>query len=57
MVGGTGLYIKAFCEGLDEIPEIDITVRNEIRKKYSEKTLIHLNLPFTGGAKLNQVNG
>src|SRR5215510_12332667 len=20
MVGGTGLYIKAFCEGLDEIP-------------------------------------
>ena len=23
MVGGTGLYIKAFCEGLDAIPAID----------------------------------
>src|SRR5688572_884002 len=23
MVGGTGLYIKAFCDGLDEIPAID----------------------------------
>src|SRR5213082_1356582 len=22
MVGGTGLYIKAFCEGMDEIPDI-----------------------------------
>jgi tRNA dimethylallyltransferase len=21
MVGGTGLYIKAFCEGIDPIPE------------------------------------
>ena len=20
MVGGTGLYVKAFCEGIDEIP-------------------------------------
>src|SRR4051812_8392648 len=24
MVGGTGMYIKAFCEGLDKIPEIDV---------------------------------
>ncbi len=30
MVGGTGLYIKAFCEGLDEIPAIDEKIRNEI---------------------------
>ena len=22
MVGGTGLYIKAFCEGLDDIPQV-----------------------------------
>src|SRR5665647_1139366 len=27
IVGGTGLYIKAFAEGLDEIPEIDESVR------------------------------
>lgn len=34
MVGGTGLYIKAFCEGLDDIPEIKAEIRNEIIKKY-----------------------
>ena len=32
MCGGTGLYIKAFCEGLDDIPEAD----NEIKKIISE---------------------
>jgi tRNA dimethylallyltransferase len=35
MVGGTGLYIKAFCEGLDAIPTIDPSVRESIQKKYS----------------------
>jgi tRNA dimethylallyltransferase len=30
LVGGTGLYIKAFCEGLDEIPAIDDTIRKKI---------------------------
>lgn len=34
MVGGTGLYIKAFIEGLDEIPEVDEFVRKEINQKY-----------------------
>ena len=34
MVGGTGLYIKAFCEGLDEIPSIDETIRTNIIKDY-----------------------
>ena len=27
LVGGTGLYIKAFCEGLDLIPAIDPEIR------------------------------
>jgi len=39
MVGGTGMYIKAFCEGLDEIPEVDISIRNSIIKNYEEKGL------------------
>jgi tRNA dimethylallyltransferase len=30
MVGGTGLYIKAFCEGLDEIPPIDESNSKEV---------------------------
>lgn len=34
MVGGTGLYIKAFCEGLDAIPAIDPEVRKNIITKY-----------------------
>ena len=34
MVGGTGLYIKAFCEGLDEIPPIDKAIRKDIIKNY-----------------------
>ena len=35
MVGGTGLYIKAFCEGLDEIPEIDPAIRQNIIDQYN----------------------
>lgn len=34
LVGGTGLYIKAFCEGLDKIPPIDETIRKSIIKDY-----------------------
>jgi tRNA dimethylallyltransferase len=36
MVGGTGLYIKAFCEGLDMIPEIDPAIREDIIKQYDQ---------------------
>lgn len=36
MVGGTGLYIKAFCEGLDEIPAIDESIRQKIIENYEE---------------------
>lgn len=36
MVGGTGLYIKAFCEGLDKIPAIDPVIRKSITKQYDE---------------------
>jgi tRNA dimethylallyltransferase len=30
MVGGTGLYIKSFCEGIDLMPAIDIAIRNTV---------------------------
>ncbi len=36
MVGGTGLYIKAFCEGLDAIPQVDETIRKEIAGQYNQ---------------------
>lgn len=39
MVGGTGLYIKAFCEGLDIIPDVPEEVRNSIIQTFNEKGL------------------
>jgi len=39
MVGGTGLYIKAFCEGLDEIPAVDSAVRRSIVDSYNKNGL------------------
>jgi tRNA dimethylallyltransferase len=36
MVGGTGLYIKAFCKGLDMIPAIDPAIRENIIKQYEK---------------------
>ena len=34
MVGGTGLYIKAFCEGLDEVPAVEERIRKRINEEY-----------------------
>lgn len=37
MVGGTGLYIKAFCEGMDEIPAVDETIRKQLQDDYQQQ--------------------
>jgi tRNA dimethylallyltransferase len=37
MCGGTGLYIKAFREGLDEIPPIDEGIRKRIADQYHDQ--------------------
>ena len=42
MVGGTGLYIKAFCEGMDEVPEVANSIRQEIIASYNQKGLAWL---------------
>lgn len=34
MVGGTGLYINAFCNGIDDVPAIDPSVRTTIVANY-----------------------
>ncbi|HPH33616.1 MAG TPA: tRNA (adenosine(37)-N6)-dimethylallyltransferase MiaA, partial [Chitinophagaceae bacterium] len=39
MVGGTGLYIRAFCEGMDLIPAIDPAIRQRVVSEYEEKGL------------------
>lgn len=33
--GGTGLYIKALCEGLDEMPEVDEQVVYDVNTEYA----------------------
>src|SRR5690606_2885993 len=42
MVGGTGLYIKAFTDGLDFIPAIDPEIRKNINDQYKENGLAWL---------------
>jgi tRNA dimethylallyltransferase len=34
MVGGTGLYLKAFAEGMDTIPPIPASIRSEVQEGY-----------------------
>lgn len=39
VVGGTGLYIKALCEGVDEMPAVPAFVRNTLVDNYKVKGL------------------
>lgn len=39
LCGGSGLYIRAVCEGFDEIPEIPADVRQQIIENYESKGL------------------
>ena len=39
MVGGTGLYIKSFCEGMDDMPSIDPVIRQNIIELYAQNGL------------------
>lgn len=42
MVGGTGLYIKAFCEGIDPVPDVPEATRRQVIDGYKQKGLIWL---------------
>ena len=39
MCGGTGLYIRAFCEGLDDMPSVRPEIRDQIISAYQENGL------------------
>lgn len=39
MVGGSGLYINAVCNGLDELPETDLNIRTMLNSLLAEKGL------------------
>jgi len=34
VVGGTGLYVKTFCQGIDEVPVVDEKIRKKINADY-----------------------
>jgi tRNA dimethylallyltransferase len=42
LTGGTGLYIKAFCEGLDVIPEVPDAVHHQVINDYKQNGLAWL---------------
>jgi len=42
MAGGTGLYLKAFSEGMDAMPPAHEQLRAEIREKYRQNGLLWL---------------
>lgn len=42
MAGGSGLYIKAVCDGIDEMPDPDLELRSILQKRYTEKGLANL---------------
>jgi tRNA dimethylallyltransferase len=37
MSGGSGMYIDAVCEGIDDIPDVDPLVRNKFIEKYNNE--------------------
>jgi tRNA dimethylallyltransferase len=42
ITGGTGLYIQAFCEGIDPMPVVQDAIRQEVISGYESKGLIWL---------------
>ncbi len=40
MVGGSGLYINAICNGLDEMPEIDLKIREQLNQQFANKGIV-----------------
>lgn len=42
VVGGTGLYVKTFCYGIDEVPVIDTAIREKIMEDYKWEGLAWL---------------
>lgn len=42
MVGGSGLYIDAVCNGIDILPDIDNLIRNQVKKIFNEEGIVAL---------------
>ena len=42
LVGGSGLFIRAVCEGFDELPDADPVTRERINQEFEEKGIQYL---------------
>ncbi|MDQ0640684.1 tRNA dimethylallyltransferase [Pedobacter sp. W3I1] len=42
MVGGSGLYVNALINGLDEMPDIDLAVREKLNKQFEEEGILSI---------------
>jgi len=42
LAGGSGLYIKAICEGFDDVPSADIEIRNRLNAEFEANGIIPL---------------
>lgn len=42
VAGGSGLYIKALTEGLDQFPEVPLTIRDSIEQQYEQRGISYL---------------
>jgi tRNA dimethylallyltransferase len=42
MAGGSGLYVRAVCEGLDPVPPADIELREELRQLFEAHGIVPL---------------
>ena len=42
LVGGSGLYIKAICEGFDQLPDVDPDIRERLNTELALKGIEHL---------------
>ena len=38
-VGGSGLYVRALCEGMDDLPQADEALRQELERRYAAEGL------------------
>src|SRR6202000_99385 len=42
LVGGSGLYIKAVCEGFDELPVASPQIREKLNLEFKDKGIVYL---------------
>lgn len=44
MTGGSGMYINAVCNGIDELPDIDMEIRNDLIEKHKKEGIESLRM-------------